>query len=161
MSLTISSQWVDFLESLLGKPNGQSLCFYQQNIDFLYVICGEGPCSDWDRLSIGKMIFAGVDIIEKMYPADFAPEDDSFAGIEIWGGVQDFLSYNYKFVLGDKYEKFCLQHNTFEWTTPVAEIIDFLVKDQRGLIKPAWSIWQDRVTRTLAKQQPAVHVPLI
>jgi len=159
--LSVSSDFLDFLEALSKKPDGESLCFYQQDLDFLYVICGEGSCSDWNRLSIGKIIFEGVDIIEKVHPEDFTANNDSFAGLEIWGGVQNFLSHNYKRVLSDRYEKYRLQHNAHALPTPVSEIIDFLVADKRGLSRPLWSIWQERVTKALAEQSPEVHIPIL
>lgn len=161
MSLAISSEWAEFLDRLHRKPDGEPLCFYQRDLDFLYVICGNGPCSDWNRLSIGTMIFEGVDIIEKMYPEDFGLNGDNFAGLEIWGGVQDFLSHHYKFALGEKYDEFRIHHNMGMWSTQIAEVVNFLVEDKRGLAKAAWPLWQERVSRALIEHAPAVHIPLL
>jgi len=160
LSLIISSDFFCFLEALAKKPDGKPLCFYQSDMDFLYVICGDGPCSDWGRLSIGQMIFQGVDVIRKMWPEDCV-DSDSFAGLEIWGGVQNFLSHNYRSALKEKYAEYQQQHNAHEWKTQVSEIIDFLIADKRGLSKSIWPVWQERVRRALSEQCPEVHIPLL
>jgi hypothetical protein len=161
VDLAISSEWLEFLEKLSHKKVGEPLSYYCADSDILHVICGSGPCSDWNKLCVGPMIFAGVDVIDKMYPEDFGPGDDTFAGLEIWGGVQDFLSHHYQRIAGEKYETFRLAHNLGGMETPVVEIIHLLLKDERGLVKPAWALWEDRVAQALKEQAPSVHIPLV
>jgi hypothetical protein len=160
MKFVISGDFWDFLELLSKKKDGDPLCFYQRDIDFLYIICGEGFCSDWGRLSTGKMIFKGVDIIEKMYPEDCV-NGDTFAGLEIWGGVGNFVSHNYRNSLGHRYEAYRREHNAHRWPTAISEIIEFLENDSRGLAKPRWSEWREKVLFILSAKQPMVHIPLM
>jgi hypothetical protein len=158
--LAISGEWLTFLEALSQNPPGQPFCFYQADIDFLYVIMGEGDCSDWNRLSTGQMIFQGADVIDKMWPEDHQ-NGDSFAGLELWGGVQNFLSYNYKDALGHRYERYRVNHNSLRYVTAVAEIIEFLERDSRGLATSRWQHWRPRVMKALADKNPMVHIPLL
>ena len=136
-------------------------CLYWDNIDFLDVICGALPCDTTTSWHAGTMIMQGVDVLQKMYEKDFGPGGDSFAGIQFWGGVQNFVSHNYKRILSEYYEGYRLEHNAGKWNVPVSDIVHFLLEDGRGLVLPEWSKWEGRVMRALREQHPEVHIPLL
>ncbi|MCR4279762.1 MAG: hypothetical protein NUV78_03435 [Candidatus Zambryskibacteria bacterium] len=142
-------------------PQDAPLCFYWQEADVLDVLCGEPPCTTFTSWSAGPAIMRGIDVIQKMYEKDFASGGDSFAGIQISGGVQDFLSHNYRRILAEDYEAYRREHNAQKWAVPISEIVQFLLEDERGLVLPEWKIWQERVMKALSEQRPEVHIPLI
>lgn len=142
------------------KPQDAPFCFYWREADILDVLCGEAPYTSFTSRSVGPAVMRGVDIIQKMYEEDFAPGGDSFAGIQISGGVQDFLSRNYRHILTEDYGAYRREHNAQEWTIPVSEIIQFLLEDERRLVLPNWWAWQERVGKALSEQRPEVHIPL-
>src|SRR3989344_538213 len=116
------------------KPRDAPFCLYWDQVDFLDVICGDSPCTSATSWYAGTMVMKGVDVLRKMHAQDFATSGDDFAGIQIWGGVQNFLSHNYKRILVEDYEGYRLEHNAGECTVPVLDIVHFLLEDDRGLV---------------------------
>ncbi|MEK7115585.1 MAG: hypothetical protein AAB862_01400, partial [Patescibacteria group bacterium] len=68
MNLVINPNFIGFLDALRNKPEGQAICFYNESIDFLTVIMGDGALNDWDTMYIGTIILDGVDVIRKNFP---------------------------------------------------------------------------------------------
>src|SRR3989344_1696407 len=128
-----------------GPPLEAPFCLYYAEIDFLDVICGEG-CTSWTSVFMGPMLFHGVDLVRKMHPE---PDEDTFAGLQTWGGVQNFLSHNYKRILREYYEGYRLEHNSGKRNVPVSDIVHFLLEDDRGLVLPEWFKWEGRVMQAL------------
>lgn len=143
-----------------GPPREAPICVYYRQADILDVICGDPPCNSYTNVYLGGMIFKGVDILRKSYPENVR-NGDTFAGIQIWGGVQDFLSHHYQFLHGEKYGEFRARYNRKKQKTPVIEIVEALLKDPRDLALPRWEEWRERVMRALKEQKPAVHILLL
>ncbi|MEK7129017.1 MAG: hypothetical protein AAB858_01580 [Patescibacteria group bacterium] len=157
MNLVINPNFIGFLDALRNKPEGQAICFYNESIDFLTVIMGDGALNDWDTMYIGTIILDGVDVIRKNFPEN----EDDFAGIKIWGGVRGFMSQTYYNLLGKRYEEFRLMHNARKNPFAVAEIVKLLLEDPRFPPKEIWRKLEGRVMRALKEQNPKVHIPLI
>jgi hypothetical protein len=150
------------LRELIGaRPLAQPpFYFYWAEADILEVFCGEPPFDSCTPVYMSHPIFKGVSLIRKSYPEDIK-DGDSFAGLEFWGGVANFLSHSYLSRLGVNYSAFRLRYNGGKLETPVLEIIEALVADPRGLTLPLWEDWRERVMNALSKQNPKVHIPLL
>jgi hypothetical protein len=152
----------EILELLRNKKIADaSYCVYWEEVDFLDVVCGDSPCTTATSWYVSTTIMQVVSVLLKMHEKDFASGGDTFAGIQFWGGVQNFVSHNYKRILGEYYESYRLEHNAGEWLVSVSDIIQFMLEDGRGLILSEWSKWEERVMRALREQRPEVHIPLL
>ncbi len=78
----IDSQFLEFLELLEQKQEDVPLVYYQESVDFLIVLFGNGDCRDY---MLGGIIITGTDVLVKMFPAE---NECHFAGVKIWGGYR-------------------------------------------------------------------------
>jgi len=153
MKLAIDPGFLEFLRELSSKEPGKALAHYQESIDFLTVLMGDGDCREH---MLGGIIITGTDVLLKMSPKE---NEDPFAGIKVWGGVQGFLSNYYKTTCGGAYENFKITHNMDEKKIHVAEILALLLEKFPPTEK--FTKHEKRIARALKEQNPVVHIPLI
>lgn len=149
----IDPQFLTFLELLEEKKEGIPLTYYQESIDFLIALFGDGDCREH---LLGGIIVTGTDILLKMHPRE---NENRFAGIKVWGGIQGFLSRCYMEKYGSTYVKFVRRHNTIRAKIPIKEILDLLV--ERMPTTEQYAEYKTDISRYLGEQNPVVHIPLI
>ncbi|OGG62232.1 hypothetical protein A3I46_03445 [Candidatus Kaiserbacteria bacterium RIFCSPLOWO2_02_FULL_54_13] len=146
----INPTFLDFLEQLNNKKEGEPLINWQESLDFLIVFIGDGDCR---RYSLGGWFCPFVDTIVKMYPKE---GEDPFAGFEMSGGIQGFLRHHYKLLLGDQYEEFKIRHNRERYEYHASELLERWLKEC-----PATKPEQvERIKKALERQNPSIHIPL-
>lgn len=162
MEFEIDPEVLRQMRELIGDapPTEAPFYLYWAEADILEVFCGDPPCDSSTPVYMSYSILKGVSVIRKSYPEDIR-NDDSFAGLEIWGGIADFLSHLYRAKRGAEYESFRIRFNETKQEIPVKEIVEAILVDPRGLVLPRWSEWQERVMRALTQQNPMVHIPLL
>ncbi len=153
MAFKIDPEFLEFLIELDKKKPGIALAHYQKSIDFLIVLMGNGDCR---KYSLNGIVLPGVDIILKL---DKDKEKDTFAGIEIWGGIQGFLSNYYKTICGNSYENFKTNHNAFERKIHIVEILTLIL--EKHTPTELFERHRKRISLALREQAPMIHIPLI
>lgn len=149
----IHPEFLKFLELLEEKKEGVPLTYYQESIDFLIALFGDGDCRDH---MLGGIIITGTDILIKMYPQG---QENRFAGIKVWGGIQGFLSRHYQEKCGKAYGTFVERHNSMKIQIRVAEILDLLVKGKEATQR--YAQYKEDIDKYLTQQNPVVHIPLL
>ena len=151
VALGINPEFLDFLAQLRTKKEGEPFIFWQESLDFLTVIIGEGDCGLY---ALGGWVAPFLDTIHKL----FVPMDceDSFVGFEISGGIQMFLRNNHKQMLGERYEEFRTQHNEMRHEYRASELLEKWLESFPADKPDEIS----KIRKALRKQDPTIHIPL-
>lgn len=153
MNLTISPEFQEFLKLLSEKKEGSPFAHYQESLDFLTVLFGNGDCRNY---MLGGIIATGADVLLRRHPEEFRGE---FVGIEIWGGVQGLLSKHFQLKHGKSYAKFSGRHNVMKDTFPLRMILDLICASFGK--EPLWGKYAEQIEHFLQVQAPRVHIPLL
>ena len=151
--LGIHPQFLEFLQLLENKEEGVPFAYYQKSIDFLTVLYGDGDCREYVLRGI---IITGTDVLLKMWPGE---NENSFAGIEIWGGIRGFLSEHHREIHKNKYGEFVRQFNAVNTKISIMEILDLMIK-KLG-VKARYAEHEVNIRKFLTEQNPMVHIPLL